>query len=271
MWKKYRINELDPKDIDITEKRFNGQKTLLPELLDTEKFIVKEFFKPCLSPVAVINKVIAKIKYPLTSSGQPTDLHYFQAFRKWGWSCHKTFKNDYDFWQFASETIWLNMGDCEDSSILTGAGLELKQTSYFVVLGRVFKLEEGFYRLLGYHAWVICYIANAWRLVETTLDTPYSSPYEMTPVNIRDNEWRVGDILYEAMVMFNKQELWEWVNTLLENNLEEYYTGKILKEYMKKSKKEKESKKKYEELHKSYMKHLNKGSKVITWKKKKVM
>jgi len=258
MWKKYKINEIDPKYLDIEEKRFKGQKVLLHELIDNDKWIIFLFFsegrKPLLHPLKVINRVIVYIKYPLDYRGNPTDFHYYQAFRKFWGRCIKTFKNDFDYWQFASETAWLGYGDCEDSSILTGAGLEnLKLTricDYFVSLGAVYKD----WRLLGYHAWVIVKIDKTWRLAETTLDTPYSNVTEMPAININTNKWKVGDILYEAMVLFNKEELWEWV--------EGSEVGERLREYLKKTHKEKESKRKYKEMHKSYMKYMKKGMKV---------
>jgi len=250
MWKKYKIKELKPELIDVTGKRFDGQKTLLYELIDSDRFIVKSFFEGCLSQIAVINRVIVYIKYPLTAHGRPTDLHYFQAFRKWGWTCHKTFRNDFDYFQFASETAWLRMGDCEDSSILCAAGLELYKVPYFVAFGAVYRD----YELLGYHAWVIAHLAKAWRLVETTLDEPFSSPYELPTINIHKNKWQIGDILYEAYILWNKEELWEWV--------EGSKMGEKLKEYLKKTHREKETKKKYRELSKSYMKLIGKGTKV---------
>ena len=258
MWKKYKMSELKPEQIDVTVKRFEGQKTLLYELIDVNRFIVQQYFAKCLTPLAVINKVIVDVKYPFTANNQPTDLHYYQAFRRWLWSCWKTFKNDYDYWQMASETAWLHMGDCEDSSILTGAGLDIKNCPYFVVLGAVYKD----WRLLGYHGWTIAKIDNTWRLIETTLDTPYSSIDELTPIDINKNRWKVGEIVYEAMAMFNREELWEWVSGS--------ETMSKLKEYMKVHKKLKENKKKWKALHDNYVKYLGKGIKPVTQKKKKV-
>ncbi|RLJ03202.1 MAG: hypothetical protein DRP11_01415 [Candidatus Aenigmatarchaeota archaeon] len=258
MWIKYKMHELDPKAIDVTMKRFKGQKVLLYELIDCNRYIIVDFFKECENELDVINKVIKEIKYPLTSDKKPTDFHYFQAFKKWWWTCHKSFRNNYDYWQFASETAWLRMGDCEDSSILTGAGLEWFAKDYFIALGRV--LRYG--RLLGYHAWVIVNMYGAWRLVETTLDTPYSSPLEIPPIDIEKNKWQVGKLTYEALILFNRRELWVWSMKKSNSEKPEDVVRKALVDYMKRSHKEKESKIKYHEMHKSYMELLGKGIKV---------
>jgi len=250
MWKTYNINELDPRIIDVMIKRFPGQHVLLHELIDNDHYIVKQFFKPCNIPLDVINEVIVKIKYPLTSNRQPTDFHYFQAFRKWLWRCHKTFRNDFDFWQFASETAWLKMGDCEDSSILTGAGLQNMKTPYYIVFGKVW--HEG--KLLGLHAWVVFEHEGSWKLAETTLDSPYYSYHELPSVDITHNRWPVGSLIYEGLVMFNKKELKEWV--------EGSKVGERLREYMLASHKEKENIKKYKEMNKVYKLFWNKKLKV---------
>lgn len=167
MWVKYEIDKLKPEDLDVTVKRYNGQKTLLHELIDSDKYIIFDFFKDVPTPLGTVNKVIVKIKYPLDSLGQPTDFHYTQAFRSYLWRCQKTYRNDLDFFQFASETAWMLMGDCEDSSILTGAGLELLKAidicDYFIAFGKVFKKDI----FLGYHGWVIMKVDGIWRLCLT--------------------------------------------------------------------------------------------------------
>jgi len=254
MWVKFKMSEIDPSYLDISGKRFPEQDVLLYELVDYHKYIVKRFFKDCLSPTAVINTVIVKIKYPLDVRGNPTDFHYFQAFRRiWG-SCIRSYRNEYDFFQFASETAWLRYGDCEDSSILTAAGLELKNTQYFVAFGAVYLYE----RLLGYHAWIVAKLDNVWRLVETTLDRPYQGIDEIPIININTNKWSVGDLLYEAYVLWNTEELWEWSEE--SKKVEKMIGG--LKKYLEKSFKDKEKKSKYKEMNKAYMKYMKKGLKV---------
>lgn len=265
MWRIIPIEKVPKEKLDVSIRRFSGQKVLLYELLD-DSYMTKSFFRGCVNVLSTVNNVINKIKYPLTSSGQPTDLHYYQAFRKWLWTCHKTFRNDYDYWQFAWETIWLGYGDCEDTSILCGSGLELlmrkmqnyysmffsniKSINYYVVLGAVFKDE----RLLGYHGWVIVLCTdNNWHLVETTLDTPYTSINEIPVIDFDTNMWYVGDIMYEGYIIFNKREYGEW-----------YMSEKpkmSLQEWLKIKRKMKECKKKYKALQNVYKK-FNKKLKV---------
>ena len=266
MWEKYDINKIDPEVLDVSSKRFEGQTVLLHELIDNLRYIIFKFFskndEPLMSPLEVINKVIVDIKYPLDARGNPTDFHYFQAFRRFLGRCMKTYRNDFDFFQFASETAWMKMGDCEDSSILTAAGLEnlkaLGQCDYFVSFGAVYYQEQ----LLGYHGWVVVKINNVWRLVETTLDTPYSSEFEMVSIDINKNKWKVGELLYESFVLFNKEKLWEWVEGDDDYMTCLYEAGDVLKQYLEKTHKEKETKKKYKEMSKAYMKFMNKKTKV---------
>lgn len=248
MWRRYNMDEIAPEAIDIGRygKRFKGQVVPIYELIDDDHYIITKFFENLKRPLERINKVIKDVEYPLDALGMPTDYHYFQAFRNWLWSCKKTFRNELDFWQFASETAWLKMGDCEDSSILTAAGLEPLQKallcSYFVALGRVWK--DG--QLLGGHAWVIVRIGEHWRLAETTLDTPYKSVDEMPIIDIGSNVWRVGKhgvtLEYEALVLFNKDELWEWEDMESEEELAK------LKIYLSMPRKHKEHRRKYIEM-----------------------
>ena len=268
MWVKYEIDKLPPQDLDVTVKRYDGQKTLLHELIDSDKYIIFDFFKDVPTPLGTVNKVIVKIKYPLDSLGQPTDYHYTQAFRSYLWRCQKTYRNDLDFFQFASETAWMLMGDCEDSSILTGAGLELLKAidicDYFIAFGKVFKKDI----FLGYHGWVIMKVDGIWRLVETTLDTPYANIHEIPQIDISTNRWTVGDITYEALLLFNKKWLWEWSEGVSLSPSGDIVNPSVktpkstLEHYLEKTHREKENKKKYKEMSKSYTKLMGKATKV---------
>lgn len=246
------MKELDPELLLITTKRFRDQLMLLPELIDEYAFEVKQFFKNCKTPLDAINKVIVKIKYPLDRFGNPTDFHYYQAFKNFIWGCKKCYRNDWDYWQKSSETAWLEMGDCEDSSILTAAGLELLKVPYFVAFGKVYKNAT----FLGYHAWIVTNVLG-WRLVETTLDQPYKTIHDIPAIDPGVNCWYVGAIKYEAMVLWNKRILRTW-----EENMSNPNPVRKLHDYMKASFKEKETKKKYRALNEEYKAVLGYGTKV---------
>jgi len=172
------------------------------ELIDVESYFVREWFKDCKTWLDVVTKVIKEIQYPFDWFGRPTDLHYMQAFRKYPGRCHRSYKIEFDFWQRASETAFMKMGDCEDSSVLCGAGLYLKGYDFWVEFGLVYEVSNGQCRLLGGHAWVISEREHGkWYLVETTLD---KVPKRFPEVHEDAVYHYVGRLRYEALLRFNK-------------------------------------------------------------------
>jgi len=172
------------------------------ELIDVESWFLRQWFKDCNTWLDVVAKVIKEIQYPFDCFGRPTDLHYMQAFRKYPGRCHRSYKIEFDFWQKASETAFMKMGDCEDSSILLGAGLYLKGFAFWIEFGLVYVRENKQYRLLGGHAWVISKNESGrWYLVETTLD---KVPKRFPEVSENATVHHVGKLKYEALLRFNK-------------------------------------------------------------------
>ena len=97
----------------------------------------------------------------------------------------------------ASETAFYGIGDCEDSSVLCGAGHDLLGYMYWVELGIVKKRGQ----VLGGHAWEISVDdTKTWRLVETTLDVV---PRKFPVVDPDAYVHRVGDLEYEAFIRFD--------------------------------------------------------------------
>lgn len=144
----------------------------LNELLDLNSYQVEVFMDGCRNARDVAERVIRFIEYPFYL-GQPDDKHVYNAFHgKW---C-KTVSLDY--WQSATETAALRIGDCEDSSILgVACSLRLGCPAY-VVFGYVYDDSSG--EILGGHAWYYVKDARAfgddeWHYVESTLDVPPSS------------------------------------------------------------------------------------------------
>jgi len=198
------------KEFPICDQRFYGFR--LSELIDFESYQVENFLGGAHSPVEVAEKVIRAIEYPLYL-GQPDDLHKLNNFHgKW---C-KTESND--FWQMASETAAIGIGDCEDSSILAVAGLRrfgLTENEVYEVFGVVREADSG--RVLGGHGWVLAILKTdpedtAFRLVESTLDTP---PDEYPIVAELNRPFRMKD--------------WEYVPEWLWNDKEFFVVGKAKK------------------------------------------
>lgn len=269
MWKIRDIKDIPEKYFIVEKKRFSGQKVLFTELIDNS-YMTRQFFKNCESIVSVANKVITEIKYPLMNGNKPTDFHYYQAFKKPWFGCQKCFRNDFDYWQFAWETAWLGMGDCEDSSILCGAGYEILRNKmieiclyspcecpyidYYIVLGEVYYEDE----FLGYHAWVIVKdISDKWRLVETTLDTPYKDLSDIPRINFETNTWKIEELTYAGHIIINKRKYGEWIEEGIIMKCEKIDFGK----WKEIGRKEKENVKKYKYIRKAYKK-LGKDTKV---------
>jgi len=175
------------------------------ELIDVESWFVHEWFSDCKTWLDVVKKVITEIKYPLDWAGRPTDFHYLQAFRKYPAKCMRTYRVERDFWQKASETAFMGLGDCEDSSILCGAGLYLKGYKFWIEVGVVYVKINATYKALGGHAWVISENdSRKWVLVETTLD---KVPKRFPEVNPDAFRHYVGKLMYEAVIRFNKYNI----------------------------------------------------------------
>ena len=209
--------------LDVGFKRFKGVKMHLIELFDYNTMQVMYFFKDCKTVLDAINRVLVGIKYPFTITGKPTDYHYYQAFRKTLGICWKSFKNEYDFWQKASETAWLGYGDCEDSSILLHAYLVSIGVDSFCVFGIVYVKKLNKLKLLGGHAFVIAKIDGEYRLIETTLERSIPKITYFPIVNIQKTQWNWGKLLYEGVFMLhNLDEL--WFNS-------KYYSNEELKEF----------------------------------------
>jgi len=200
----------EPGEFPICDQRF--YKFRLNELVDFEAHQVEEFFGRAGSAVEICNQVIRRVEYPL-HLGQPDDLHKANNFHgKW---C-KT--ESVDFWQMASETAAMGIGDCEDSSILAVAALRgfgLSEYEVYEVFGVVREAESS--RVLGGHGWVLAILKTdpkdtAFRLVESTLDTP---PEEYPVVAEIGQPFRMKD--------------WEYVPEWLWNDKEFFVIGKAKK------------------------------------------
>jgi hypothetical protein len=93
--------------------------------------------------------VCRNIKYPLTSYGQPTDLHTLQAFEQYDMPFfgikYQVNKSTYDFWQYPAETLAWRIGDCDCEAILLASLLLNVRQDVAVVIGT--------YKGYG-HAWV---------------------------------------------------------------------------------------------------------------------
>ena len=88
----------------VTKQRF--WPTRLNELLDYDSYQVEQFLQGVPNAKVLADKVIRVIEYPFYH-GQPDDTHVWNAFHgKW---C-KTIT--LDFWQKASETAAMKIGDC---------------------------------------------------------------------------------------------------------------------------------------------------------------
>jgi len=206
----------------VNEQRFF--KTALNELVDLDSITVKEYIKgKTLMEIAA--SIIKDIEYPLRL-GQPDDTHIWNAFHgKW---C-KTINED--FWQKASETLTVKIGDCEDSSIAFVAcarALGLTQLQVYEAFGYV---EATTGNILGGHGWVFSkgIPDDEWRLLESTLDEePVLYP---KVANIRQ-PFPFNNIVYVI------EELWN------DKRFEE--VGSL--DYRKRKKREKETREKYDAI-----------------------
>jgi len=160
----------------VTKQRF--WPTRLNELLDYDSYQVEQFLQGVPNAKVLADKVIRVIEYPFYH-GQPDDTHVWNAFHgKW---CRTI---TLDFWQKASETAAMKIGDCEDSSILGVAGsLRLGKEAY-EVFGYVEEWrrnprnpEEGYWEVVGGHGWYYVrdpdgFGDDKFHYVESTLDVP---------------------------------------------------------------------------------------------------
>ena len=147
------------------------------ELFDYQSYQVQEFIRGCGTPRVLADKVIRAIEYPFYQ-GRPDDLHILNCYHgKW---CRRI---DLDFWQKASETAAIGIGDCEDGTFLFVAGaraMGVPEDKVYATLGAVQDVRTG--EIIGYHAWAVIEdpsFGDGWRYVESTLDVP---PKEYKPV-----------------------------------------------------------------------------------------
>lgn len=174
----------------------------LNELIDHDKYQISVFISGVKTAKELADKVIQTIEYPFYL-GQPDDTHILNCYHgKW---CKKI---SLDFWQPASWTATIGIGDCEDSSILyvaTAKALGIPDNKLYVVFGVV--LDASSKQLLGGHAWV--YISdpsfgdNKWRYVETTLDTP---PPQYPPVPDITKPFQYNEIILVPEALWNSSE-----------------------------------------------------------------
>ena len=141
----------------------------LNELLDYDSYQVERFVDGCKDARELADKVIQEIEYPFYH-GQPDDLHIWNAFH--GKYCRRV---DADFWQKASETAAMKIGDCEDSSILGVAGSLLLGKEAYEVFGYVEDIRTG--EILGGHGWYYVkdpdgFGDDKFHYIESTLDRP---------------------------------------------------------------------------------------------------
>lgn len=204
-WLKYDIKRIPPDELDIGFKRFTGVKMHILELFDYDSLQVQDFFKNCIDELDIINRVLTGVKYPFTASGKPTDYHYYQAFKKFAWLCHKMFVNNEDYWQKASESAWLGVGDCEDSTILLHTGFVRRGVDCFACFGVVI-IDDKY--VFG-HAWEVGRLAGKYRLVETTLEESVPSVTVFPDVDINEVLWKFYRITYYPYFMIHRlTELW---------------------------------------------------------------
>jgi len=170
----------------------------------------KDFIKSIMEKEEITNVekaikfVIEKFKYPLLFGLLPIDIH---SWISWFQKSHTAW---FDYWQSAFETLRsyvLNgkgVGDCEDTSILLCAILELLEADVWVCFGVVFRGDS----LLGRHAWVIVRFPIYWRLIETTLE---KMPPSWPRIDPEVNTWTFGKQLkYVAFIRWNSRVYQEW-------------------------------------------------------------
>lgn len=213
----------------VEGKRFWDFK--LNELIDYQSYQVGEFVEGQPTPALLADRVIVDCRYPF-HLGKPDDTHLFNCYHgdyKW---CKRV---DIDFWQKASETARLLVGDCEDTSILYTAGARrvgVSSSNVYEVFGVV--KDNG--NVLGGHGWSVCRWDDKWHLIESTLDIP-PSEYPIVP-NI-NKPFRMGSWVYHPEILFNDEKFSE----LSACNLQHYADRKF---------NEKETRAKYEALAKAW-------------------
>jgi hypothetical protein len=181
-------------------------------------------------PKAVADAVIRDIRYPF-HLGQPDDSHLWNSFH----GSYKFCKTVHlDFWQKASETAFIKVGDCEDSSILGTAlsGKLVGAEEVYEVFGVVVDADTG--AILGGHGWYICYWDGKWHLVESTLDTP---PKDYPLITHFKEPYTLSTVIYYPM------ELWNWKH---------YEELSPIGEYLNLGFKSKERREKYEAIQKAW-------------------
>jgi len=204
-WIKISISSIKPEDLDIGFVRFKGVHMHLLELFDQDSLQVQQFIKNCVTILECINKVLTDIKYPFDKFGKPTNHHVYKAFKKIGNIYHRSFMNKTDYWQKASETVWLKMGDCEDSSILMHTIFLMRNIDCLWCIGLVYLNNK----LLGGHGWEVAKLNGKFRLIETTLEQPVPSINFFPEVNINETVWKWKRLTYvPILTLWKKDELW---------------------------------------------------------------
>jgi len=179
----------------IENKRF--WPFALCELVDLFSYQVNKYSLELPNdPKAVADAVIKDVRYPF-HLGQPDDYHQLNCFHGSYKFCKRV---DLDFFQKASETAFLKVGDCEDSSVLYTAlaGKLVGAESVYEVLGLVKDADTG--EILGGHGWSVCKWQSQWHLAESTLDIP---PAQYPVIVHYKAPCTIGKYIYAPMVLFN--------------------------------------------------------------------
>lgn len=160
--------------------------------------------------------------------GQPDDKHIWNAYHGGYKRCITV---DLDFWQKASETLSVKVGDCEDSSIAFVACARnfLNPKYVFEAFGLVRDANTG--AVLGGHGWALSHNIpdEKFRLYESTLDEP---PLRYPEVPDVAKPFTLGNVVYEPEWLWNDKE----------------FTVVGTMDYRERKKKEKETEEKYEAL-----------------------
>ena len=175
--------------------------TRLNELIDYNSYQIEKYVEGVENAKQLADKVIKDVEYPF-HHGVPDDTHILNCFR--GKRCYKVKE---DFWQKGSETAFMKMGDCEDSSILyvtAARKMGVSEKNVYVVFGYV-QRESG--ELLGGHGWV--YVRDSsfgdkkFHYVETTLDEPPEEEYPVVSDITKPFSWK-GIILVPEVLWNDK-------------------------------------------------------------------
>lgn len=169
----------------------------LNELVDLDSYQVGKYSKEIRDdPRLVANAVIREVEYPIYL-GQPDDHHVWNCFHGEYKFCKTVLL---DFWQKASETAVMKVGDCEDSSVLyvALAGKLVGAEDVYEVIGLVKDVDTG--QVLGGHGWAVCKWDDKWHLIESTLDTP---PEEYPIMEDYRRPYTLDRWVYDPMVLFN--------------------------------------------------------------------